>query len=116
MSNQSYIYNPQEDRIAATGAGFQIPRLSTTQRLATVVGPGDAGMMVFDTTLSSLFLWTGTVWSFAGGTGGGILNGLGNPNGFVTATGPAIYLQSTGSGTVVWYKSTSGTSNSDWGA
>jgi hypothetical protein len=115
MSNQSYIYNPKEDRIAATGAGFQIPRLSTTQRLATVVGPGDAGMLVFDTTLSSLFLWTGTVWSFAGGIGGGILNGIGSPNGVVTATGPAIYLDNTDpTAPVLYLKSTSGTSDNQW--
>lgn len=63
MSSQSYIYNPQEDRIAATGAGFQIPRLTTTQRLATVVGPGDAGLTVFDTTLGTLWTWNGVAWT-----------------------------------------------------
>ena len=63
MSSQSYIYNPREDRIAATGAGFQLPRLTTTQRLATVVGPGDAGLTVFDTTLGVLWTWDGAVWT-----------------------------------------------------
>ena len=38
------------------------------------------------------------------------------PNGNVTATGPAIYLQTSADGITVWYKSTSGTSNSEWGA
>lgn len=42
--------------------------------------------------------------------------GTAAPNGVVTATGPAIYLQSTDSGIVIWYKHTSGTSNSEWGA
>ena len=43
-------------------------------------------------------------------------SGSAAPNGNVTATGPAIYLQSSESGTTVWYKNTSGTSNSEWGA
>ena len=38
------------------------------------------------------------------------------PNGNVTATGPAIYFQSSESGNTVWYKNTSGTSNNEWGA
>ena len=45
----------------------------------------------------------------------GILNGIGNPNGVVTATGPAIYLDNTDPAAPVLYlKSTSGTSNNEW--
>jgi len=44
-----------------------------------------------------------------------ILNGLGNPNGVVTATGPAIYLDNTDpTAPVLYLKSTSGTSNNEW--
>lgn len=42
--------------------------------------------------------------------------GTAAPNGNVTATGAAVYLQSTDDGIVIWWKSTSGTSNSEWGA
>lgn len=42
--------------------------------------------------------------------------GTAAPNGSVTATGPAVYLQTSADGITVWYKSTSGTSNSEWGA
>jgi hypothetical protein len=44
-----------------------------------------------------------------------ISSGTAEPNGNVTATGPAIYFQSSANGTTVWYKNTSGTSNSEWG-
>lgn len=48
-------------------------------------------------------------------TGGEILSGIGNPNGVVTATGPAIYLDNTDpTAPVIYVKSTSGTSNNEW--
>lgn len=75
MSLKSYIYNPQEDRIAATGIGFQIPRLTTSQRLAASVGGGDAGLTVFDTTIGDTFVWTGSSW-FGGSIPSTFVDGL----------------------------------------
>ena len=114
MSSQSYFFNPQDDRMSCAGSGLQLPRLSSTQRLALTVGMNDAGLQVFDITLLTLFIWTGAAWTSICG-GGSILNGIGNPNGVVTATGPAIYFDNTDPTAPVQYiKSTSGTSNNEW--
>lgn len=68
MSSQAYIYNPTERTLAASGDGFSLPRLTTAGRLALVLGPGDRGMMVYDTSLSTPYWWTGVAWTtFAGG-------------------------------------------------
>jgi hypothetical protein len=70
MSDQSQFYNPQPDRMALSGSGFILPRLTTTQRLALTVGANDTGLEVYDTTAGSLYLWNGTAWSAVGGGGG----------------------------------------------
>ena len=62
MSNQSYFFNPMEDRMSLAGSGFQNCRLSSTSRIALSVTASDAGLIVFDTTLRELFVWTGTAW------------------------------------------------------
>ena len=62
MSNQSYFFNPQDDRMSCAGSGFQNCRLSSASRLALSVTASDAGLTVFDTTLRELFVWTGTAW------------------------------------------------------
>jgi len=49
--------------MSCAGSGLQLPRLSSTQRLALTVGVNDAGLQVFDTTLQSTFVWTGTAWA-----------------------------------------------------
>jgi hypothetical protein len=68
MSSQSYLFNPTERTLAATGDGFAPPRLTTVGRLALTLGPSDAGMIVYDTTLGTPFWWNGTAWvTFAGG-------------------------------------------------
>lgn len=70
MSDQSQFYNPQLDRMALTGAGFILPRLTTAQRLGLSVGANDAGLQLFDTTAGTIYLWTGTAWTSVGGGGG----------------------------------------------
>jgi hypothetical protein len=62
MSSQSYIFNPTERTLAAAGDGFSAPRLTTTDRLALSLGVNGKGMMVYDTTLLTLYLWNGTAW------------------------------------------------------
>jgi hypothetical protein len=55
------------------------------------------------------------VVALAGIVGGGILNGTGDPNGVVEATGPAIYFDRTvPTAPVMYVKSTDGTSNNEW--
>ena len=73
MSSQSYFFNPQDDRMSCAGSGLQLPRLSSTQRLALTVGVNDAGLQVFDTTLQSTFVWTGTAWTQTGGSSGEVI-------------------------------------------
>lgn len=62
MSSQSFIFNPREDRLSAAGVGFQVPRLTTDQRLALSVAAGDAGMLVFDVDQRQLYVWSGYGW------------------------------------------------------
>jgi len=62
MSSQSYFFNPQDDRMSCAGSGLQLPRLSSTQRLALAVGVNDAGLQVFDLTAGTVMVWTGSVW------------------------------------------------------
>ena len=64
MSSQAYIYNPTERTLAAAGDGFSCPRLTTTGRTALTLTTGDKGMMVYDTTLTTLCIWNGTAWEF----------------------------------------------------
>jgi hypothetical protein len=74
MSLQSFIYNPSTTTSAATGDGFSVPRNTTAGRLATVFTTADRGMMIYDTTLTTLCLWNGTAWEFV----------TDNSNGFVS--------------------------------
>lgn len=62
MSDQAFIFNPRSDRLAAAGTGFQVPRLTSGQRLTLTVSQGDAGMQVFDVSLSAMFVWLGNAW------------------------------------------------------
>ena len=66
MSSQSYLFNPTERTLAAAGDGFSCPRLTTAGRTALTLTAGDKGMMVYDTTLTTLCIWTGTAWEDAG--------------------------------------------------
>lgn len=63
MSSQSYFFNPQDDRMTCAGSGLQLPRMSTTQRLALSVGVNDAGLQVFDLTGGTVYVWTGSAWT-----------------------------------------------------
>lgn len=85
MSSQSYLFNPTERTLAACGDGFSFPRLTTAGRLALALGPGDAGMFVYDTTLGLPYWWTGVAWAtFFGGVSYTQGTWLG---GFVSAVG-----------------------------
>lgn len=66
MSSQAFIFNPSVDRLAAAGNGFQLPGLTTSQRLALSVTVADKGLEVFDTTLNTVMVWDGTGWVIGG--------------------------------------------------
>ena len=86
MSAQSAIFNPTQTTSAATGDGFSVPRLTTTGRLAITFTTADAGMMVYDTTLNNLFIWTGSAWESVPASGDAGANGAVqyNDNGVVS--------------------------------
>lgn len=63
MSSQAYLFNPTERTLAATGDGFAPPRLTTAGRTALNLSPGDRGVIVYDTTLSVPYWWTGVAWA-----------------------------------------------------
>ena len=74
MSSQSSLYNPTERTLAATGDGFSVPRLTTAGRTAIALTPSDKGMMVYDTTLTTLCLWNGVAWEFIADSSNGFAN------------------------------------------
>lgn len=115
MSSQSSLYNPTERTLAATGDGFSLPRLTTTGRLAIVLGPSDSGMMVYDTTIQSICIWTGSTWQIivppATAT---ILTGVVDPEGVVTAPPGSIYFNIAIAGSPVQFVKGSGSGNTGW--
>ena len=72
MSSQAYIFNPTERTSAAAGDGFSAPRLTTTDRNALSLGTNGKGMMVYDTTLTTLCIWNGTAWEFVTDNSNGV--------------------------------------------
>jgi hypothetical protein len=84
MSSQSYIFNPTERTLAASGDGFAPPRMTTADRLAITFGPNDRGMFVYDTTLSTFYWWSGVAW--VGFPSTGYSEGTFSAN-FLTTTG-----------------------------
>ena len=69
MSAQSQIFNPTLRTSQASGDGFSCPAMNTASRLTLNFGVSDKGMMVYDTTLSNVMFWNGTVWVPLGGGG-----------------------------------------------
>jgi hypothetical protein len=95
MSSQSYLFNPTERTLAATGDGFAPPRLTTVGRTALTLGTGDAGMIVYDTTLGTLFWWNGTAW--IGLPAAGYTQGIWSPT-FTAATGTITLVPANSTG------------------
>ena len=95
MSSQSYLFNPTERTLAAAGDGFAPPRLTTAGRTALTLGTGDAGMIVYDTTLGTLFWWNGTAW--IGLPAAGYTQGIWSPT-FSPATGTITLVPANSTG------------------
>jgi hypothetical protein len=114
MSAQSFVFNPRERTLAATGDGFSFPTMSTTQRLTLGLTATDAGMQVYDTTLQRTYLWTGAAWYAGAGVGPSVSAGIGSPEGVVTADPGSIYFDITRPGSPVQYVKGSGNGNTGW--
>lgn len=66
---QTSISGGNRNALLSQGDGLGLPKLTTTQRLALSLATTDAGLMVFDITLSAPFWWNGSAWvTFVGGS------------------------------------------------
>lgn len=59
---QTSISGGYHNALLAQGDGIGLPKLTSTQRLALSLTTGDAGLMVYDTTVGVTYLWNGTAW------------------------------------------------------
>jgi hypothetical protein len=59
---QTSISGGYHNALLAQGDGLGLPKLSTTQRLGLSLTTGDAGLMVYDTTATAVYTWSGTAW------------------------------------------------------
>lgn len=93
MSSQAFISNATATTLAAVGDGYSVPRMPTAQRLAIVFTARDQGMMVYDTTLNNLFIWTGAAWESVPASGDAGANGSVqyNDNGVVSGAANLQY-------------------------
>ena len=74
--------------LVSTTKGFLPPRMTTTQKNAISSPP--AGLILFDSTLSQLQIYTGTAWAAAGGGGISYAADTGSANAYAIApTSPA---------------------------
>lgn len=60
---QTSVSGRTQNALAAQGDGLILPKLSSVDRAALVLGPTDCGLTVYDTTASSIYAWDGTAWT-----------------------------------------------------
>lgn len=65
---QTSISGRTQNALAAQGDGLILPKLSSANRIAMVLGTSDAGLQVYDTTIGTTCIWGGTTWYFANGS------------------------------------------------
>jgi len=95
MSSQSYLFNPTERTLAATGDGFSCPRLTTAGRTDLTLTAKDIGVMVYDTTISTLCWWNGSAWILL--PAAGYTQGVWSPT-FSPATGSITLVPANSTG------------------
>jgi hypothetical protein len=59
---QTSVSGRTSNALAAQGDGIILPKLSTTDRLSLSLTTSDAGLMVYDTTATAVYTWSGTAW------------------------------------------------------
>ena len=100
---QTSISGGHSNALAIQGDGAFLPKLDTTSRIALTLGTSDKGLMVYDTTLTTICVWNGTAWEFVGDNSNGWVSvkDFGATGDGVTNDAPAIqtalnYIVSTG--------------------
>lgn len=66
---QTSISGGYSNALAMQGDGIFFPKLDTTSRTSLSLTASDAGLMVYDTTLKNVFVWTGSDWESVPGSG-----------------------------------------------
>jgi hypothetical protein len=71
---QTSISGGHSNALAIQGDGAFLPKLDTASRLALTLGTPDKGLMVYDTTLTTICVWNGLVWEFISDNSNGWLS------------------------------------------
>lgn len=61
---QTSISGGSSNALALQGDGAFLPKLDTASRLSLNLGTPDKGLMVYDTTLTTICVWSGFTWEF----------------------------------------------------
>lgn len=61
---QTSISGGNSNALAIQGDGAFLPKLDTASRIGLTLGTPDKGLMVYDTTLTTICVWNGIVWEF----------------------------------------------------
>jgi hypothetical protein len=59
---QTSISGRTQNALAAQGDGLILPKVSSADRIALTLTTSDAGLMVYDTTATAVYTWSGTAW------------------------------------------------------
>ena len=61
---QTSISGGHSNALAIQGDGAFLPKLDNASRVALTLGTPDKGLMVYDTTLTTICVWNGLAWEF----------------------------------------------------
>jgi hypothetical protein len=71
---QTSISGGHSNALAIQGDGAFLPKLDTASRIALTLGTPDKGLMVYDTTLTTICVWSGNAWEFISDNSNGVVS------------------------------------------